>query len=150
MRAFREEDLDELRDMICTTIEQSYSGTYSPLAIEYFKEYHSPDHIRSDAFLGHTLLVLRNASIVGTGTLLGQNIRRVFVLPGHQGKGIGGWIMAELERKASEDKVATIDLDSSLVSVDFYHHRGYLGDDVSSHELEGGGRLDYVRMTKII
>jgi GNAT superfamily N-acetyltransferase len=93
-------------------------------------------------------VVLRNGSIAGTGTLLGKNIRRVFVLPCHQGKGIGGRIMTELELKAKYDHVDIIDLDSSMVSVEFYHRLGYTGNDHAFIELRSGGMLDYIPMTK--
>jgi citrate lyase synthetase len=150
IRAFREDDLDELHSMICSTIEQNYRGVYSPKMVDFFKEYHSEKNIRTDASLGHTIVAVQNGSIVGSGTLLGNNIRRVFVLPDRQGKGIGGRIMTELEQKAQEGQIKVVELDSSMVSVDFYHRLGYDGDCQAFIELENGDRLDYVPMTKKI
>jgi GNAT superfamily N-acetyltransferase len=147
---YRSDDLGELHRMICTTIDQSYSGTYSQEAIEFFKAYHSKENIRADALSGHTILVRENDGLIGTGTLLGTNIRRVFVIPYSQGMGIGTMIMAELERLAEEDRLDIVDLDSSMVSVDFYHHLGYKDENRAFLALEKGGRLDYVPMIKMI
>ena len=142
--------MGELHGMICWTIELSYARVYSTEAVRFFKEYHSIEHIRSDASVGHTILALENDSIIGTGTLLGHNIRRVFVRPDRQGKGIGGRIMTRLERMASDDRVEMVDLDSSMVSVEFYHRRGYLGDERCFLELGNGTKLGYIPMTKNI
>jgi citrate lyase synthetase len=53
--------------------------------------------VHTDALPGITMVVLENGSIGGTGTPLGKNIGCVFVWQAHQGNGIGGRIMAELE-----------------------------------------------------
>ena len=148
IRAFRDDDLGELHSMICSTIEQCYRGVYSQKMVDFFKEYHSQNNIRTDASLGQTIVAVHNGSIVGSGTILGNNIRRVFVLPDQQGKGIGGRIMTDLEQKARQGRLNVVELDSSIVSVDFYHRLGYEGDCRAFIELENGERLDYVPMTK--
>jgi GNAT superfamily N-acetyltransferase len=150
IRAFREDDLEEVRKLVLTTIELSYSGVYSTRAILFFQEYHSVENIRADASRGQTVVALENGSIIGTGTLLGNNIRRVFVLPGVQGKGLGGRIMEELEQRAAEAGLKAVELDSSTVSIDFYRRRGYTAGERDFIELEGGERLDYLPMQKTI
>jgi GNAT superfamily N-acetyltransferase len=150
IRPYRIEDLDELHSLICETLQKSYSGTYSPGAIEFFKQYHSEENITADALHGHTILFQENNRLVGTGTLLGTNIRRVFVLPERQGMGIGAGIMAELESMAASEGTAVLDLDSSMVSVGFYHRLGYAGDALCFIDLADRDRLDYVPMTKRI
>lgn len=150
IRAYRDDDLDGVRGLVITTIERSYSGEYSAQAIQFFKDYHSLENIRSDATIDQTVVVLEHGSIIGTGTLLGNNIRRVFVLPEHQGRGLGGRIMAELEKRAAEAGVEVVDLDSSTASVDFYRRREYQGGAASSIELKDGERLDYLPMWKRI
>ena len=132
IRSYRNDDLDAVHHLVSWTIDKSYSATYSQEAVKFFKRYHSPENIVGDAHSGHTILVHRNDKLVGTGTLLGTNIRRVFVLPEEQGKGIGGRIVAELERLAARDRIGTVDLDSSTVSEGFYHHLGYVGIDTAS------------------
>jgi GNAT superfamily N-acetyltransferase len=144
------DDLEEFRRMVCATIDQSYAGVYSSGAIRFFKEYHSLENIRSDAAHGQTIVALDKGEIIGTGTLLGSNIRRVFVVPSLQGRGLGGMIMAELERRAAEAMADIVDLDSSMVSVDFYRRRGYQEGERSSIGLEGGETLEYVPMRKSI
>ncbi|HEY3418974.1 MAG TPA: GNAT family N-acetyltransferase [Methanomassiliicoccales archaeon] len=148
IRTFRNDDLDELHRMIMATIEECYSEAYPPEAVSFFQEYHSPEHISDDASNGYTIVVVEKGSIVGTGTLLGSNIRRVFVLPSRQGKGIGSMIMAELERKAAGNSIMAVELDSSSVSVDFYDHLGYVGASRHNINLKGGARLEHVPMRK--
>ena len=147
-RRYRDQDLDDAHRLVCGTIENSYSRAYSPEAVDFFKRYHSKENISADASSGHTLLFYREGRLVGTGTLLGTNIRRVFVLPDEQGRGVGRMIVAELERIAAGNGVGTIELDSSTVSVEFYHRLGYVGEERRSKNLEHGGVLEYVPMTK--
>ena len=79
LREFTREDLETVKRLIYKTIEVSYSDVYPEEAIEYFKDYHSEEHILSDARDGYTIILESNGKIIGTGTLLGTNIRRVFI-----------------------------------------------------------------------
>jgi GNAT superfamily N-acetyltransferase len=75
-------------------------------------------------------VALDGSSIAGTGTLVGRNIEG-FCLADRQGKGLGGRIMGELEKKAAEVHIDLVELDPSMLSVDFYHPLGYKGDERS-------------------
>lgn len=50
--------------------------------------------------------------------------------------------------KRGGNKIEVVELDSSMVSVDFYHHLGFNGDQHAFIILENRERLDYVPMTK--
>jgi len=97
IRRFTKDDLPVVKALIDRTIEVSYKAVYPVEAIEFFKNHHSREHILTDAERGCSILILAEKRIVGTGTLIGTNIRRVFVDPSVQGKGVGKMIMNDLE-----------------------------------------------------
>ena len=72
---------------------------------------------------------------MGTGTLDGNHITRVFVLPERQGKGYGTRIMDELEAKAAASH-ATAVLDASIPARTLYLHRGYEITGTETWEIE--------------
>ncbi len=121
----REVDLSSVYELVQTTIQVSYHEIYPPEAIEYFKEYHQKDVILMDAMTGYTVLAKCGGAIVASGTLLDSNIRRVFVHPSYQHKGIGKLIWGELLRKAELNLLTVLELDASLVSRRFWESMGF-------------------------
>lgn len=148
LREFRHEDLNSLRELIHATIDCCYSGVYPAKAVEFFKEYHSEQHILEDAEKGYTILLEIDGTIIGTGTLLGANIRRVFVHPSWQHKGFGKLIMRILEERAAEEGISVLDLSSSLVSKQFYDSQGYVTEKKDSFPVGNGQKLVYYAMVK--
>ena len=126
IRKFERKEADFLYRMVQDTIDISYCKAYPPEAVEYFKEYHSIGDILNDATLGYTVIAQSDGEILGTGTLLGSNIRRVYVNPSHQHQSIGKLIVAELEKRALGEKILCLDLAASLVSRDFWASCGFL------------------------
>ena len=122
---FREVDLDKIKEIIDRTIDKCYVNLYSPEAINYFKQYYSKENILSDARRGTTLILIDNLEIIGTGTLLDEEIRRVFVLRQYQGLGLGKLIMSHLEKLAAKEQLKKVTLCSSLVSKHFYEKLKY-------------------------
>ncbi len=147
-RRFVREDLEEVKRLIDRTIDLSYMGVYPAEAIDFFKEYHSKEHILDDAEKGYSIVVILDKRIVGTGTLFETNIRRVFVDPLMQRRGIGKGIMGDLEGQAKERGIETVDLASSLVSKSFYDSLDYVCEEQTCIPLENGQRLVYYRMSK--
>jgi len=139
-------DVNELNDMIARTIDCSYRRAYSPLAIAFFKEYHGPGHILADAARGYTLVAVEGGTTVGTGTLLDGEIKRVFVDPGYQGRGLGGEIMRRLIAEARAQGLRSVALHASVVSREMYEHMGFRPVREASLDLGGGGTLDYTVM----
>jgi len=78
IREFNKEDLRSVYRLIQHTIDTSYHEAYPREAIAFFKDYHSKEHILDDAATGYTVVAECNCEVLGTGTLLGINIRRVF------------------------------------------------------------------------
>ena len=149
-RAFVEADLDAVKALVDRTIDVSYAGVYPPAVIAFFKEYHSRDCILDDAQAGHTLVVEEDGTLIATGTLLGTNVRRMFVDPAAQGRGLGNMLLSSLEEHARTLGLTTLDLSASLPAHRFYLNRGYNTDSEEAPPLPGGELLHYYAMSKAL
>ena len=150
VRRFKEKDLKAVYELIQNTINVSYNKVYPGEAIEFFKEFHSPENILKDAISGYTVVAERDGEILGTSTLIGNHIQRAFVSPDCQRQGIGGLIAQELERKALLKKPASIDLEASIVSRQFWESRGYVLQEETCIPVKNGQKLIYYKMSKEI
>jgi N-acetylglutamate synthase-like GNAT family acetyltransferase len=150
IRKFNEEDLQSLYRLIQNTIDISYHEAYPKEAIEFFREYHSKEQILNDTATGYTVIAEYNSEVLGTGTLFGTNIRRVFVNPLLQHRGIGKLIVQELERRASVEKIATIDLEASLVSRQFWESLGFVIQREDYVPVRKDQKLCYYKMIKTL
>lgn len=148
MRAAKPEDIEELKKLVYETIDMCYSGAYSCEAIEYFKEYNSTENILDDILKGYFLVLTCGEEIIGTGTLMGSNIRRIFVKPEYQNMGLGKRIMHELEKEALEEKVRIMDLHASLTAHSFYMALGYQVQSEEVVQIKNGQNLSYYIMVK--
>jgi GNAT superfamily N-acetyltransferase len=147
---FKPEKIDEVKELIDKTIDDCYKADYCPEAIVYFKKYHSKENILDDARAGYTVVFQDKFGIIGTGTLVGSEIKRVFVLKQYQGQGIGRLIMNHLEREAASRGVEKINLCASLISKEFYDVMGYVEDKKDAIDLGGGKCLGHYLMSKVI
>lgn len=150
IRRYNEEDLQSVYQLIQNTIDISYCGAYPAEAVEFFKDYHSEEQILNDAATGYTALAENNNELLGTGTLSGTHISRVFVSPLHQKRGIGKAIVQELERKASGEKPATLYLEASLVSRQFWESLGFAIQAEDFIPVRNDQELHFYRMAKTL
>ena len=148
LRTFSREDVQAVQRLIHKTIGISYREVYPEEAIAYFKDYHSEAHILSDAIEGYTLVLEWVGIPVGTGTLLGPNIRRVFIDPVYQRRGLGKLVMDRLEERALAKGISTLDLSSSLVSRHFYECLGYAVQKEEYIPVRNKQKLRYFAMAK--
>ena len=150
MREFGRDDLQAVKRLIHKTIDISYHEVYPEEAIECFKDYHSEKHILNDARDGYTIILQANGKIIGTGTLLGTNIRRVFIDPSYQHKGFGKLVMYQLEERAAREEICVLDLSSSLVSKRLYDSLGYVTKKRDYIQVRNGQKLVYYAMVKTL
>ena len=143
LRQFEPADLAAVRELIEDTIEASYSGVYSPRAIEHFRQHHSAARILERCASGRVLVAQREDRLVATGSVVGDEIAGVFVSFDCQHAGIGASVMDELEAIAQAAGRVTVQLSASLPSVGFYEHRGYSMLEARSVDVGAGERLDY-------
>jgi GNAT superfamily N-acetyltransferase len=148
IRLFRETDVMSLKSMIHRVIAACYPGHYCMKAVRFFMNYHDEAAIRKDARNGCTVVLDRAGRAIGTGTLVGDEIKRVFVDPMAQRQGIGRRIMKYLEQKARSSGVTTVRLDASLPAKAFYDRLGYVTVETTFLPLENGWRLDYFKMQR--
>lgn len=87
---------------------------------------------------------------MGTGTLLGKEISRVFVAPEFQWRGIGRLIMSCLERRAAENGANVVYLTSTAVSKAFYESLGYLVIEGEVFSSERSLAVGYFRMKRTL
>lgn len=149
-RKFKSSDLDTVRGLIHNTIDISYSKAYNAEAIKYFKDYHNDKNISKDAKEGYSVVLERKNKIIGTGTVTGNHIMRVFVSPKFQRQGLGKLLMQKLEKKALSAGIRTAKLDSSLPAKKFYDSLGYKTVEKTFVEVENGKKLDYYKMEKLL
>jgi GNAT superfamily N-acetyltransferase len=143
IRRFAQSDLSALRRLIHDTIDGSYTNVYPPRAVLFFKNFHSDEKILQRDRDGAVLLVEDKATLVGTGSILGNEILGVFVPPHLQGHGYGKAVMRELEQRARESGYRDAVLSVSLPSRRFYEGLGYDITADRSIDVGEGQRLDY-------
>ncbi|HEY33035.1 MAG TPA: GNAT family N-acetyltransferase [Dehalococcoidia bacterium] len=147
-RRFNDEDLQSIYQLIQNTIDISYREAYPEEAVTFFKNHHRKEQILNETATGYTVVSESDGELVGTGTLLGTHIIRVFVNPLHQHRGIGKTIVQELERKALAEKSATLYLEASLVSRQFWESLGYVIQSEDFIPVGNDQKLDFYRMVK--
>ncbi len=148
IRVFRKADLMPLKSMIHRTIAVCYPGYYGAEAVRFFMNYHDEQAIRQDARIGCTVVLDKAGRPIGTGTLIGDEIKRLFVDPMAQRRGEGRRLMRYLEGKARSLGIATVRLDASLPSKTFYDKLAYVTVEKTFLPLENGERLEFFRMQR--
>ena len=148
IRRFRKTDLADVRNLIYKTIDTCYADFYCVEAINFFKDWHNDQKILKNAKEGYTIVVEKDNQIIGTGTIVGDEIMRVFVDPVFQKREFGKLIMRQLEQKAVSTGINVVKLDASLPSKKFYELLDYIVLEETFVEVENNERLDYFKMEK--
>jgi GNAT superfamily N-acetyltransferase len=149
IRPFKAADLTPVTALVHRTIDISYRPDYPASVIDFFKEYHPRETIRHDARNGYTIVATEDDIIVGTGTLLGTNVRRVFVSPDRQHGGIGALIFNELEKKAVGERRYILDLSSALGAKSFWEAHGFVIEE-ECYAPKDEQVIHYYNMVKIL
>jgi putative acetyltransferase len=96
------------------------------------------------------VVAMDGTMVVGFGQLnpdVGE-VDAVYVLPERQGEGIGGMVLSDLEQRAAERGVTTLELSATLNAANFYERAGYARQHVVVHRLPTGIELQCIRMRK--
>ena len=148
IRKFKSSDLDTVRGLIQNTIDVCYSDVYPKEAIRFYKDWHCDKNVLKDAKKGHMIVLERDSRIIGTGTFIGDEIKRVFVESAFQKHGIGNILMQKLEEKALSANIDIVKLDATLLSKKFYDSLGYITLKKTFVEIENNEKLYYYKMEK--
>jgi citrate lyase synthetase len=127
-----------------------YSDVYSKEAVRFFKDWHCDENVLKDANEGYTIVLEKDSRIIGTGSVAGNEIRRVFVEPAFQKNGFGKVIMRKLEEKALLASIGIVKLCASLPAKKFYDSLGYVTLEETFLEVENNKKLDYYKMEKLL
>jgi GNAT superfamily N-acetyltransferase len=150
IREFQRADLAALKALVHKTIATCYPGHYGVEAVRFFLDYHSEEAILQDAEKGHTVILDKAGRILGTGTLVGDEIKRVFVDATFQKQGFGRRIMRQLEETAARQGAGIVKLDASLPAKAFYDRLGYVTVEPAFRPVGNGRRLDFFKMQKAL
>lgn len=143
----REDQAQCIRDIVAATITEVYSKYYPDEVVRFFLELHSLENIRRDILAGKTYVIRRGDAIGGTGTVDGDMVTRVYVLPEARGTGVGSALMDELEKLVIQDHGA-VRVDASLPAVEFYRRRRYDLVEHAETPVANGRILSYAIMRK--
>jgi len=118
-------DLNTVKNISELTISEIYPHYYPKGAVDFFLEHHSEKNILDDIKKNRVFLCLDTSqNAIGTVTVKGNEICRLFVLPDYQGKGFGTEMLDFAERIISE-QYSRVVLDASLPAKQIYLKRGY-------------------------
>ena len=133
--------------LIRHVVDVSYKDAYPAGALNLYKEFHSRDNILNDAENGYCVIAENAGKIVGTGTLLENGIRRVYIDPSYQKSGIGSEIYRELEKRALQIGLSRLGLGASVIAREFWESVGFVFEeevDISA----GDEQLKFYMMSK--
>jgi GNAT superfamily N-acetyltransferase len=148
VREFRARDVEAVKGLIDETIGVSYSQLPMEYREHLMERHHSRERIAEEARQGYTVVLEMGGKLIGTGTLLGNNIQRVYVHPSYQRRGFGKLIMRELESKASARGIMVLFLESTTVSKTFYDVLGYRTLEEASFSVGTEHNFRYYKMEK--
>lgn len=117
-------NLEDIQNIVYTTINSIYPKYYPQSVVDFFLNHHNSENITSDIEKGMVFLIKSGEKHIGTGTIDGNYMNRIFVLPEYHGKGYGKKIMDFIETEISKNH-NFVNIDSSLPSFNLYIKRGY-------------------------
>ena len=129
------------------TIRAVYPHYYPQGVVDFFLRWHQDERILPDILAGEVWLLFDGETAVGTVTLHGAEITRLYVPPECQGKGYGRALLDFAERAIGE-AYGKITLDASLPGKPIYLRRGYRVVEAKEERLENGGVLCWDVMEK--
>ena len=148
IRKAEETEASLIKEMTHRTISAVYPHYYPEGAVKLFLEHHSAEKIIRNIRAGEVYLIKDdNGQTVGTVTVNGNEIKRLFVLPEFQGNGFGGMLIAFAEKLIAEN-YSEAELSASFPAKAIYLKKGY--SDVEFHSIltENGDHLCYDYMKK--
>lgn len=136
-------------EIVEKTIRAVYPHYYPSGAVQFFLDLHDEQRIR-EALAGEDIyFAVVRGKIVGTGSIRGNEICRLFILPEYQAKGYGSRMMDLLEDMVFR-KYQMVHIDASFPAESMYLKRGYRLKTYEKIKTEGGDYLCYHTMEKTV
>lgn len=138
IREIDSKDYPETTEMIQKTIRQS-PGKDSPELIEKFCQKYTLDNFKKKAEEIDYFVAVEGDKIVGIIGLKNNEVRTFFVEPSFQGKGIGRKLFDFLKRKARENEVKELVVESDTGAEVIYRKFGFERVEILNKEIAGIG-----------
>ena len=140
-------DLKEAARITRETILAVYPHYYPKGIVDFFLNWHREEKILPDILAGEVFLLLEEGKAVGTVTLHGEEITRLYVPWARQGRGYGRALL-DFAEKAIGEKFGIIRLEASLPAAALYWKRGYRVVDMLTEKQPSGDVLCWDVMEK--
>lgn len=132
IRRFKEADAQEVSALIAKTLRTTNIKEYSPEFIENEVNVLTPEYIAWRASWTHFYVACEGETIIGCGAIgaywgseTESSLFTIFVLPEHQGRGIGRKIIETLEQDEFALGAKRIEIPASITACEFYRKMGY-------------------------
>lgn len=125
LRKICDKDLPACSKLICQVIQEIEAKYYSPEVITGWQDYNSLSNLKEEAKNTEFIVYEKDERILGVGAIAQNHIKKVYVSPAHQKKGIGRSLVDCLEQIAKEKGFRECELNSTVNALDFYKHLGY-------------------------
>lgn len=139
--------LAEVARITKDTISAVYPHYYPAGVVEFFLDWHKDEKILADIQAGEVFLLLDEGRAVGTITLHGEEITRLYALPRCQGKGYGRALL-DFGEEAAGRVYGKIKVEASLPAKGLYLRRGYRETGFFTEEAANGDVLCWDVMEK--
>lgn len=126
IRQFKSTDSLELCAIIKRNLVEVNSKDYPSDIINSMCDLYTPNHIIQMAKERNIYVAELNGNIIGTASLDKNIICTVFVNTDYHRHGVGRKLISFIEDSANKNSVKTIQIHSSLTSLNFYYALGYL------------------------
>ena len=143
LRAFAAKDAPQC----CKVINTSAAGMegLNAEALRFILSKNIPEIVSQELSAIYTLVYEEQGVILGLGGLDGNEIKRVYVSPSVQGRGIGSVIVRALEREARSRNIAVLKIQSSPNAVPFYRKLGYRAENEARAKI-GNAEFHFTNM----
>ncbi|MBA2655991.1 MAG: GNAT family N-acetyltransferase [Tatlockia sp.] len=118
-------DADAISRMIIKVLKEVNATDYSDTVITAVISNFSKEQVAARMKQRKVFVITEQEYIIATGSLEGDMVRSVFVLPSKQGKNIGLLLMNHLEAVARKQNIRCLTVASSVTAEGFYSKLGY-------------------------
>ena len=132
VRRFKEEDAQEVRNLIVRNFLEVNSKDYGISAMEKLAKAYNAEKVLNVASYAHMYVFEFDGKIIGTGSISSfwgseteSILLSIFVLPEFHGKGVGRKIINTLETDEFYVRASRIEIPASITATEFYRKFGY-------------------------
>lgn len=142
------DDLNAVTQITHETMREVFPHYYPQGAIEVFFSYNSRQNIETDIKEGRVYLLIDDGESLGTVTIKGNEIDRLFVYPRCQGKGYGTALLDFAEKEIAGQGYGNIMLGATLSGKHIYKRHGYVETEYYTFKTANGDCLCVDMMSK--